>query len=85
MDTIRHQIAVIGPVIVATTNRVTPVSVTIRRPVVQDNISQEIVATPVIRHHQMRTIPPLEHVIGAVVLDILDQETPVSVTQHTVA
>ena len=75
---------VIGPVIVATTNQEIPVSVITQQHVVPDNISQEIAVIHVILHHQMPTTQPLEHVIGAVALDILDQAIHVSATRHTV-
>lgn len=77
MDTIQHQIAVIGPVVVDIINQAIHVSVTTQRPVVLDNISLEIAAIHVHLLHQMPTIQPLGHVTGLVVLDILDLETAV--------
>ncbi len=76
---------VIGAVTADTTNQAIRVSLTTQQPVVLDSISQEIAVTPVILHHQMPTTQPLEHVIGAVALDILDQVIRVSATRHTVA
>ena len=84
MPTTLLLILVIGPVTADTTNQEIVVSATTQQRVVPDNISQEIAVTPVILHHQMPTTQALEHVIGVVALDILDQVIHVSVTRHTV-
>jgi hypothetical protein len=78
MVTTLQLIHVIGVVIQDIISQETLVSVTTQIPVGLDSISQEALATHVTQLHLIHTTRRVAHVIGAVVVGILDQEIAVS-------
>ncbi len=84
MLTIQKHEAVIGLAVLDISKEMEPANI-MRKPVISDNISTEILVITVSQNHQVLTTQITEHVTGAVTVDIIVMVIPASVMFSTVA